>query len=153
MSLIASAQSCKEISTSHYPSMIRENPLFPYNLLNPNSSCLLKFTRINLRCKCSGNSAPFAGDNESKRVIDAFFLGKAMGGVAIERIESSVGEFLSVIGRLQAEQQKQVSELREEVLEKARRAKEEASREAGTPSVSNSVLSNEDPLLGMLFKD
>ncbi|KAL8550435.1 hypothetical protein ACS0TY_009027 [Phlomoides rotata] len=59
-----------------------------------------------------------------------------MGEVAIERIESSVGEFLSVIGRLQAEQQKQVSELRDEVLEKARRAKEEASREAGTPSVS-----------------
>lgn len=27
-----------------------------------------------------------------------------------ERIESSVGEFLSVIGRLQAEQQKQVQE-------------------------------------------
>lgn len=43
-------------------------------------------------------------------MLDAFFLGKALGEVLTERIGSSVGEFLSVIGRMQAEQQKQVLE-------------------------------------------
>nr|GLL17092.1 hypothetical protein DM860_012361 [Ipomoea trifida] len=38
--------------------------------------------------------------------MDAFFLGKAIGEAISERVESTVGEFLSNIGRLQAEQQK-----------------------------------------------
>ncbi|CAA0833434.1 Uncharacterized protein - chloroplastic [Striga hermonthica] len=69
-------------------------------------------------------------ENESKTILDAFFLGKAVGEAVSERIESAVGEFLSTIGRLQAEQQKQVQEFQEEVLEKARRAKEQAAKEA-----------------------
>lgn len=40
--------------------------------------------------------------------MDAFFLGKAFGEALNERVESTVGEFLSVIGQWQAEQQKQV---------------------------------------------
>ena len=52
----------------------------------------------------------FAGENESKEVLDAFFLGKALAEALNERIESTVGEFLSTVGRLQAEQQKQVQE-------------------------------------------
>lgn len=51
-----------------------------------------------------------AGENESKTILDAFFLGKAVAEALNERIESAVGEFLSSIGRLQAEQQKQVQE-------------------------------------------
>lgn len=51
-----------------------------------------------------------AGDGDSRSVLDAFFLGKALAEAINERIESSVGEFLSTIGRLQAEQQKQVEE-------------------------------------------
>lgn len=50
----------------------------------------------------------FEGENESKVILDAFFLGKAFGEALNERIESTVGEFLSVIGQWQAEQQKQV---------------------------------------------
>lgn len=53
-----------------------------------------------------------AGDGDSRSVLDAFFLGKALAEAINERIESSVGEFLSTIGRLQAEQQKQVEEFR-----------------------------------------
>ena len=49
-----------------------------------------------------------AGDNESRNVLDAFFLGKALAEALNERVESTIGEFLSVVGRLQAEQQKQV---------------------------------------------
>ncbi|KAK4781435.1 hypothetical protein SAY86_015537 [Trapa natans] len=38
--------------------------------------------------------------------------------------------FLSTIGRLQAEQQKQVQDFQEEVFERAKRAKEKAARES-----------------------
>lgn len=51
-----------------------------------------------------------AGDNDSKSILDAFFLGKALAEAMSERIESTVGELLSVVGRLQAEQQKQVQD-------------------------------------------
>ena len=50
----------------------------------------------------------FTGENENSTVLDAFFLGKALAEALNERIESTVGEFLSTVGRLQAEQQKQV---------------------------------------------
>lgn len=50
----------------------------------------------------------FTGENENRTVLDAFFLGKALAEALNERIESTVGEFLSTVGRLQAEQQKQV---------------------------------------------
>lgn len=49
-------------------------------------------------------------ENETKSVLDAFFLGKALAEALNERVESTVGEFLSMVGRLQAEQQKQVQE-------------------------------------------
>lgn len=51
-----------------------------------------------------------AGDASSKSVLDAFFLGKALAEALNERIESAVGEFLSIVGRFQAEQQKQVQD-------------------------------------------
>ncbi|KAI3682619.1 hypothetical protein L1987_82717 [Smallanthus sonchifolius] len=79
------------------------------------------------RCNCS--STP-PGDNESKQILDAFFLGKAFAEALNERIESTVGEFLSTVGRLQAEQQRQVQEFQDEVLEKAKKAKAKAAREA-----------------------
>lgn len=49
-----------------------------------------------------------AGDSDSRNVLDAFFLGKALAEALNERIESTVGEFLGAISQLQAEQQKQV---------------------------------------------
>ncbi|XP_050364895.1 uncharacterized protein At4g13200, chloroplastic [Argentina anserina] len=70
------------------------------------------------------------GESDSKSVLDAFFLGKALAEALNDRIESSVGEFLSTIGRLQAEQQKQVEEFQADVLERAKKAKEKAAHEA-----------------------
>ncbi|XVE78064.1 hypothetical protein DITRI_Ditri13aG0114200 [Diplodiscus trichospermus] len=65
--------------------------------------------RSNIICRSStGPGTPGSDDNESRNVLDAFFLGKALAEALNERIESTVGEFLSTIGRLQAEQQKQV---------------------------------------------
>lgn len=69
-------------------------------------------------------------ENDSKTVLDAFFLGKALGEALTERIESTIGEFLSTVGRLQSEQQKQVQEFQEDVLERAKKAKETAALEA-----------------------
>ncbi|XP_011083122.1 uncharacterized protein At4g13200, chloroplastic isoform X1 [Sesamum indicum] len=121
--LTASPQSCSVFSIPRIPS--RDNRMFPSNL-KPVSSGLRKSPSISLRCNSTGDS----GENESRSVLDAFFLGKALGEALTERIESTVGEILSVIGSLQAEQQKQILEFQEEVLEKARRAKEQASRDA-----------------------
>lgn len=85
-----------------------------------------------LRCNSSTDPGgpPGPGDNDSKTILDAFFLGKALAESVNERIESAVGEFLSAVGRLQAEQQKQVQDFQEEVLERAKKAKERAAREA-----------------------
>ncbi|EYU46342.1 hypothetical protein MIMGU_mgv1a014561mg [Erythranthe guttata] len=92
-------------------------PLFSSRNLN---SGLQKFPRT-VNCRRNGSAD---SENESRAILDAFFLGKAVAEALNERIESSVGEFLSTIGRLQAEQQKQVQEFQ------ARRAKEQAAREA-----------------------
>ncbi|XP_022771424.1 uncharacterized protein At4g13200, chloroplastic-like [Durio zibethinus] len=87
--------------------------------------------RSSVICPSSaGPGAPGSGDNESRNVLDAFFLGKALAEALNERIESTVGEILSAVGRLQAEQQKQVLDFQEEVLERAKRAKDKAAREA-----------------------
>lgn len=48
--------------------------------------------------------------NDSKQVLDAFFLGKAFAEALNERIGSTVGEVLSVVGQWQAEQQKQIQD-------------------------------------------
>ncbi|XVF72203.1 hypothetical protein PTKIN_Ptkin12aG0101400 [Pterospermum kingtungense] len=98
-------------------------------------SCSFGMPRVPQRstiiCRSStGPGAPGSGDNESRNVLDAFFLGKALAEALNERIESTIGEFLSTVGRLQAEQQKQVLDFQEEVLERAKRAKEKAAREA-----------------------
>lgn len=50
----------------------------------------------------------YVDENENKAVLDAFFLGKAFAEALNERIGSTVGEILSVVGQWQAEQQKQV---------------------------------------------
>ncbi|KAD0351782.1 hypothetical protein E3N88_44404 [Mikania micrantha] len=87
--------------------------------------------RQGLKCNCSRTPGdPDRGENESKQILDAFFLGKAFAEALNERIESTVGEFLSTVGRLQAEQQRQVQEFQDEVLERAKKAKEKAAREA-----------------------
>ena len=49
-----------------------------------------------------------APDPQSRQVLDAFFLGKALVEVVTERLGSVVGEVLSEVGRLQAEQQQQI---------------------------------------------
>uniref|UniRef100_A0A2C9UTL1 Uncharacterized protein n=1 Tax=Manihot esculenta TaxID=3983 RepID=A0A2C9UTL1_MANES len=86
---------------------------------------------ISVRCNSSTRpGGPVSGDNESRNVLDAFFVGKALAEALSERIESTVGDLLNVMGRLQAEQQRQIQDFQVDVLERARRAKENAAREA-----------------------
>ncbi|KAL5702495.1 hypothetical protein ACHQM5_027708 [Ranunculus cassubicifolius] len=98
----------------------------------PFCSSNLKFKTLahtKLSVKCSSSKNPGSGETESNGLLDAFFLGKALAETINERIESTVGEVLSVVGRLQAEQQKQVQEFQEDVLERAKKAKDQAARE------------------------
>ncbi|XP_059593994.1 uncharacterized protein At4g13200, chloroplastic isoform X1 [Vitis vinifera] len=70
-----------------------------------------------VQCNSSTNPPPpGSGDSDSRSILDAFFLGKALAEALNERIESTVGEFLSVVGRLQAEQQKQVQDFQIQYL-------------------------------------
>ncbi|XP_073000714.1 uncharacterized protein [Typha latifolia] len=84
--------------------------------------------RNGVQCS-SGSATPGPGENESKAVLDAFFLGKALAEALNERIESTVGEILSMVGQWQAEQQKQVQDFEEEVIQRAKKAKERAALE------------------------
>ncbi|KAJ8639202.1 hypothetical protein MRB53_015896 [Persea americana] len=103
------------------------SPPFPVSsTLKP--KCLRGFSRF--RIYCSNRQGFDSGGNDSKTVLDAFFLGKAVAEALTERIEATVGEFVSVIGQWQAEQRKQVQDLQEEVFERATKAKEKAAREA-----------------------
>lgn len=52
----------------------------------------------------------FVGNKESKQVLDAFFLGKAVAEAVSERVGSALGELLSEIGQRQAEQQRRFRE-------------------------------------------
>ncbi|XVF21408.1 hypothetical protein REPUB_Repub12eG0087900 [Reevesia pubescens] len=80
--------------------------------------------RSSIICRSStGPDVPGSGENENWNVLDAFFLGNALAEALIERIESTIWEFLSTVGRLQAEQQKQVLDFQEDVLERAKEPK------------------------------
>ncbi|RZC19671.1 hypothetical protein D0Y65_006484 [Glycine soja] len=94
-------------------------PLFSSFAVPSSSSSHIELPRkrgsqnTGLRCNCSiWPGGPGSGDSDSsnRSILDAFFLGKAVAEALNERIESTVGEILSTVGRLQAEQQKQVQD-------------------------------------------
>ncbi|KAK7832482.1 uncharacterized protein At4g13200, chloroplastic [Quercus suber] len=139
-SAAASLQSCFSPTTRRCSSYCyAPTSLIPRTLSSPNLKLKgLRFSgpkgnRIysnssNRTGGADGGSA--SGDSDSRGVLDAFFLGKALAEALNERIESTVGEFLSAVGRLQAEQQSQIQDFQEDVLERAKKAKEKAAREA-----------------------
>ncbi|XP_024030081.1 uncharacterized protein At4g13200, chloroplastic [Morus notabilis] len=138
------ASASPPIVSSYLPSKSKTRHCYSSSFVNPCTTSstttpdfkprAIRFSKANgsqTRLRVFNSSTrPGGGDNESKSVLDAFFLGKALAEALNERIESAVGEFFSTIGRLQSEQQKQVQEFQEDVLERAKRAKEKAAREA-----------------------
>eukprot|EP00850_Spirogloea_muscicola_P009078 SM000050S17003 [mRNA] locus=s50:308766:309549:- [translate_table: standard] len=73
---------------------------------------------------------PVVGDPTSRAVLDAFFLGKALAETINERLGNAVGEVLSNISSMQAEQREQAHQFQEEVKERARAALTKASKDA-----------------------
>ncbi|XP_024519753.1 uncharacterized protein At4g13200, chloroplastic-like [Selaginella moellendorffii] len=59
-------------------------------------------------------------EEESREILNAFFLGKAFADAVNERVTSAVGELLSQLGRQQAQQQKEIRQFQEEVEVRAR---------------------------------
>ncbi|CAI0426638.1 unnamed protein product [Linum tenue] len=99
-------------------------------LAKPSTQLVLTARRgTSLRCRSSTDSADSTSEeNESKSVLDAFFLGKALAEVLNERLESAVGEIMSTIGKLQSDQQKHIQGFQEDVVGRAKKAKQEAAQ-------------------------
>ncbi|KAJ7961502.1 chromatin modification-related protein EAF1 A-like [Quillaja saponaria] len=106
---------CKSLNSFTY---------FSSNLVIPRTLCSSEPKLKGIRCtggrdsrnnrvRCNSSirpGGPGSDNNESRSVLNAFFLGKALAEAINERVESTVGEVLSAIGRLQTEQQKQVQD-------------------------------------------
>ena len=60
----------------------------------------------------------------SKSQLDAFFIGRATAEAVINRIEETVTDALSALGKFDAEQREQVRKFVDTVLEKAESQKE-----------------------------
>ncbi|KAH7415085.1 hypothetical protein KP509_14G026600 [Ceratopteris richardii] len=88
----------------------------------------LRYQYLSARADSQGERG--TGDNESKEVLEAFFLGKALAEAVTERLGTLVGELLSDVGRWQAEQQRQVRDFQDEVQERAKKARLKAFQEA-----------------------
>ncbi|KAL5215743.1 hypothetical protein ABZP36_007144 [Zizania latifolia] len=110
----------------HAPGPCRRRASFP---AAPSST--RRFPKFAARSSDRGGARPDPKprDDESKAVLDTFFLGKAFAEALTERVESVVGEVFGVVGQWQAEQQKQVQEFQEEVVQRAQKAKERAAME------------------------
>ncbi|XP_019463419.1 PREDICTED: uncharacterized protein At4g13200, chloroplastic isoform X2 [Lupinus angustifolius] len=139
MNSMVSASPFTTFSSSSSPTFSK--PHFPFSSFSPFYKPICIALPFKMGCQNMGivrcNSSikpngPSSGDDDSssRSVLDAFFLGKAVAEAVNERIESTVGEILSAVGRLQAEQQKQVQGFQEDVFERAKKAKENAAREA-----------------------
>jgi vacuolar-type H+-ATPase subunit H len=59
----------------------------------------------------------------SKSPLDAFFIGRATAEAVIDRIEETVTDALSALGKFDAEQREQIRTLVETILEKAEQQK------------------------------
>lgn len=120
--------------SSSFPIFVLTPPLpllsthFSLPSSHPKPINLTRSSSTLLRCR-SREEFSTPGENNSRTVLDAFFLGKALAEAVNEQIESTVGELLSRLGQWQAEQQKQAQNLQEEVFERAKKAKEKAALE------------------------
>ncbi|CAI9108636.1 OLC1v1008289C1 [Oldenlandia corymbosa var. corymbosa] len=107
----SSIKSCTVSQSRGSSSNITDHSALSWDLKSCNNKSVIH-SRTRLRCNCSSSpGGPFGqGENDSKSVLDAFFLGKALAESINERLESAMGEILSAVGRLQADQQKQIQD-------------------------------------------
>jgi polyhydroxyalkanoate synthesis regulator phasin len=73
----------------------------------------------------------------SKSPLDAFFIGRATAEAVIDRIEDTVTDALSALGKFDAEQREQIRTFVESILEKAEQQK-------GTVTTEDADISPDD---------
>ena len=61
-------------------------------------------------------------ETESREVLDAFFVGKALAETLLERAGEAVSEALSAVGRAEAERDEAIRQFQDDVVNKAREA-------------------------------
>jgi polyhydroxyalkanoate synthesis regulator phasin len=74
----------------------------------------------------------------SNPVVEAFFFGRALAEVLKERIEDSLTNALSELGKFDAEQREQLRQFIEEVRLRAEREANQAKNQTSSPNSSNS---------------
>jgi hypothetical protein len=80
----------------------------------------------------------------SNPVLDAFFLGRALGEVLNEKLEDTLTNTLSELSKFDAEQRERLRQLMEEVLLRAKRDAEKGREDISTRTVSVGSESSED---------
>ncbi|BBN00696.1 hypothetical protein MPTK1_2g01260 [Marchantia polymorpha subsp. ruderalis] len=110
-----------------------------FDLRRVHGKSVCRRRRCGVSIRARGGRKP--GESESKQVLDAFFLGKALAETINERVGSAIGEFLSDVGRQQAEQQKKIREFQDEVQERAKAAAAKAAQKAMAAEQSKSISS------------
>ena len=72
------------------------------------------------RASDDGKSAVVEGDAESREVLDAFFVGKALAAALLERAGGAFADALSDIARFDADTRDEMRKFQDEVMAKAR---------------------------------
>ncbi len=75
---------------------------------------------------------PQQNANRNDEVVKAFFLGRAVVETALEGLEAAFTDFLSTLGKLDAERQQKMREFAERVVAKAEQARSQAAQAAAT---------------------
>lgn len=74
-----------------------------------------------LRSRAAAAGRTPGEEDESRQVLDAFFLGKALADTVTDRLGAAVGDALAEAAKFDAERREELRQFQEEVLERARR--------------------------------
>ncbi|KAL4420150.1 hypothetical protein ABPG77_010366 [Micractinium sp. CCAP 211/92] len=111
---------------------------------------------LNVRSKAarSGRDAALSAQQESRGMLEAFFVGRALAEVLNERLGAALGDALAEFGKWDAETRQSIRELQEEVIARAHRemmasagVEDAAATTAAGSSSSSGVGSSVAPLV------
>ncbi|KAL4458677.1 hypothetical protein ABPG75_013542 [Micractinium tetrahymenae] len=91
--------------------------------VRPTAQRLTPAWRPNVRSRAASSSrdAAASAQQESRGMLEAFFIGRALAEVVNERLGAALGDALADFGKWDAETRQAMRELREEVLSRAQR--------------------------------
>ena len=90
-----------------------------------------------------GNSSE--GEVENKKVLDAFFVGRALAEVVNEKLGTALGEVLSEVAKVDAERRRELKEFQDEVRLRARDQQTKATAASASSSPPAVVPPADDP--------